>query len=69
MEVEPLTTAENGGQNFLRLGRRENKFHVRRRLLQRFQERIERGRGQHVHFVDDINLIARLRWRVAHVVA
>ena len=48
---------------------RENKFHVRRRFLQRFQERVECSRSQHVHFVDDINLVARLRWRVANVIA
>jgi hypothetical protein len=35
MEIEPLTAAQNGWQHFLRLGRRENKFHMLGRLLQR----------------------------------
>ena len=69
MQIEALTAAHDRGQHFLGLGRCKNKFHVRRRFFQRFQERIKRSRGQHVHFVDDINLVARLRWRVAHVVA
>src|SRR5262249_37852573 len=41
MQIEPLTTAENGRQNFLRLGGGENKFHMLGRLFQRLQKRIE----------------------------
>ena len=69
VEIEPLATAYNRGQHFLRLGRCENKFHVRRRFLQRFEKRIKRRRRQHMHFVDDINFVARLRWRVTDVFA
>ena len=69
VEIEALAAAHDRGQNFLWLGRRKNKFHMRRRLLQRLQKRVERGCGQHVHFVDDINFVARLRRRVAHVIA
>ena len=69
MEIEALATAHDRRQNFLRFSRRENEFHVGWRLLQRFQKRVERGRGQHVHFVDDINFVARFGWRVAHVFA
>ncbi len=36
MEIEALAAAENGRQNFLRLGRGEDELHVRRRLLERF---------------------------------
>ena len=69
MEIEPLTAAQNRRQNFLRLGRRENKFHMRRRFLERFKQRVERGRGQHVHFVDDVDFVARLGRRVADIFA
>src|SRR5437879_489450 len=64
MEIEALATAHDRRQNFLRFSRRENEFHVGWRLLQRFQKRVERGRGEHVHFVDDINFVARFGWRV-----
>ena len=64
-----MTTAHNRRQHFLRLGCGENEFHVRWRLLQRFQERVERRRRQHVHLVDDVDFVARLRRRVAHVFA
>ena len=40
----------------LRLGRRQDELHMRRRLLQRLQQRVERRLGEHVHFVDDVDL-------------
>jgi hypothetical protein len=44
MQIEPLAAAQDGCQNFLRLGRSKNKFHVLGRLFQRLQKRVERGR-------------------------
>src|SRR5206468_12675411 len=35
MQIESLATAEDGCQNFLRLGRSEDKFHMVWRLFQR----------------------------------
>ena len=55
--------------NLVRLGRREDEVHVRRRLLERLEERVERLRRQHVHFVDDVDLGASLRRRVADLLA
>ena len=40
-----------------------------RRFFERFQQCVERGLGEHVHFVDDVDLETSLRRRVAHVVA
>jgi len=40
-----------------------------RRLFERFQQCVERLLGEHVHFVDDVDLETGLRRRVAHVVA
>ena len=41
---------------------------MRRRLLQRLQQRVE-GRGRkHVHFVDDVDLVAGLGRGIAHAV-
>ncbi len=41
---------------------------MRRRLLERFQQRVERVLGEHVHFVDQVDLVAAARRRVLHVV-
>ena len=69
MEIETLAAAEDCRQNFLRFGRRENKFHVRRRFLQRLEQRVERGRRKHVHFVDEIDFVVTLGRGVANVIA
>jgi hypothetical protein len=41
--------------DFVRLCRGEDKLDMAGRLFQRLQERIERGDGQHMHFVDDVD--------------
>src|SRR3990167_7289212 len=46
----------------MRLGRREEEFGPLWRLFQRFEECVERLLRQHVHFVDDINLILAVAW-------
>src|SRR5262245_38225644 len=69
VEIKPLATAQNGWENFLRFGGREDKFHMRGRLLERLQKRVERRWREHVHFVDQINFVAPLGRRVAHVLA
>ena len=38
-----------------------------RRLFQRFQQRIEAVAGEHVHFVDQVDLEAPARRRVLHI--
>ena len=45
----------------MRLGGAQDELHMRRRLLHGLQERVERRRGQHVHFVDDVNLVSATR--------
>ena len=41
---------------------------MRRRLLERLQQRVEGVRREHVHFVDQVDLVAAARRRVLHVV-
>ena len=61
-EVVPLAAGQDGGGQLLGLGGGQDEHHVFRRLLQRFQQRVERGVGEHVHFVDDVHLVlAELR--------
>ena len=47
---------------------RQNKNNIRRRFLQCFQQRIERSYGQHMHFIDNINLILSLSGRVRYFI-
>ena len=51
------------------LGRGEDEFHVRGRFLERLEQRVERRAGEHVHLVDDVDLVAALGRGVADVVA
>ena len=75
LEIKSLATTLNGGGNFVRLGGAQNKFHVRRRLFHGLQQRVEGRRGEHVHFVNDVNFVgtarrqnARLGNQVARVI-
>ena len=42
---------------------REHEDHVLRRLLQRLEQRVERGLGQHVYLVDEVDLMGVLTAR------
>ncbi|MBV6488911.1 MAG: hypothetical protein GHHEDOFH_02881 [Pseudorhodoplanes sp.] len=65
-QVETLAARQHGDRNLPDFGCGEDELGVRRRLFQRLQERVK-GRGrQHVHFVEDIDLVARRHRRVAH---
>ena len=57
MEIETLAAREDGLQNLLRVGGAQHKDHVRRRLLKRLEQRVERRRREHVDLVDDIDLV------------
>ena len=58
LQVELQAARQHGDRQLLRIGGREQELDVRRRLLERLQERIERMRRQHVHFVDQVDLVA-----------
>ena len=51
------TAAQYGNGDFVRIGGRQNEFNVFGRLFQRFQHRVERAFGEHMHFVDDIDFV------------
>ena len=51
----------------MRIGGGKDKFDVLGRFFQRFEHGVERGFGQHVHFVDDVNLVFACRGRVLGV--
>ena len=66
LQVEALAPRQHRHRHFLHLGRRKQEFDVRRRLFQRLQQRVEGVFGQHVHFVDDVNLVPRRHGGIAH---
>ena len=66
-EVEALAARQHGDRHLADLGGGEDELHMRRRLLERLQKAVEGLRRQHVHFVDDVDLVARRHRRVAHL--
>ena len=60
-EVEAVAAVDDRRQHLLRLGRREHEDRVRRRLLERLEERVPRLRGEHVRLVEDVDLVAARR--------
>ncbi len=67
-QVELQAARQNRYRQFLRIGRRQQKLYVRWWFFQRLEQRIERMRRQHVHFVDQVHLVAAPRRRVLHVI-
>ena len=66
-EIIPLHPGQDGGGQLLGFGSRQNKDHMGRRFLQRFQKRVEGGGGQHVNFVDDVDLVFSHLGGIAHL--
>ena len=58
-QIEALAARQHGDRHLADLGGGKDEFDMGRRLLQRFQQRVESVGGQHVHFVDDVDLVAR----------
>ena len=68
LQVELQAAGEHRHRNLLRVGGGEDELHMRGRLFQRLQHGVERRLRQHVHFVDDVDLVAPHRRRVLRVV-
>ena len=67
-QIETLATRQHRYRHLADFGGGEHEFGVLRRLFQRLEERVERRGREHVHFVDDIDLVARTCRRVTHAV-
>ena len=67
-EVELQATRQNRDRQLLRIGGREQKTDMRRRLFQRLQQGIEGMLREHVHLIDQVHLVTAARGRVLHVV-
>ena len=68
-EIKALAARLNRRRHFVRLRRREDEHDMRGRLFERLQERVERLGRQHVHLVDDVDLVAALGGRELHRLA
>jgi len=68
-EVETLAAAEHGGGDFVRLGGGQDEARMRRRLLERLEQRVEGRIAQHVHFVNDVDFVAAFTGPEAHLLA
>ncbi len=72
MELQVLRAAADRVRHLLRVGRGEHEHHVRRRLLERLQQRSFGALREHVDLVEDVHLVAtgraerRLLDQVAH---
>ena len=58
-QVKTLTARENRHRHFANFGCRKDEFHMGRGLFERFEQRVERARREHMHLVDDVDFIAR----------
>src|SRR5208337_2832919 len=54
-QIKALAARENCGQHLFRIRGGEHEFHMRGRFFQRLQQGVERRRGEHVNFVDDVD--------------
>ncbi len=66
LEVVALAARQDRVRQLVRLGGREHERHVRRRLLERLEQGVERLGREHVDFVDDVDLLAQDRGLVPH---
>ncbi len=56
VQLEMLAATADGGQHLLGIGGGQHEDHVRRRFLERLQQRVRRRRGEHVDLVEDVHL-------------
>ena len=65
-EIKALAAAEDRRGEPLGFGGGEDKANMGRGLFQRFQQRVKRRGRQHVHLVDDVDLVFPLLGRILH---
>ncbi len=65
-KIEALAARQHRDRDLADLGGGEDELHMLGRLFQRLQQAVEGGLREHVHFVDDVDLVAGDRRLVAH---
>ena len=56
-EIEPLAARDDGRRHLMRFRRRQHEDDVGRRLFQRLQQRVEGRLRQHMHLVNEVDLV------------
>ena len=67
LEVIDLTAGEDRGQDLVLLRRGEDEDRIGWGLFERLEEGVEGRRGEHVHLVDDVDLVAPQSGRHEHL--
>ena len=67
MEIVPLASGQNRDGDLVHLRGSQDENHIGRRLLQRLEQGIEGPDGEHVHLVDNVNLVFSLSGGVGHL--
>ncbi|MNF60076.1 hypothetical protein D3C84_416810 [compost metagenome] len=68
LQGELQAAREDGDGQLLRVCGGQQELDVGRRLFEGLEQGVERVRGEHVHFVDQVDLVAAAAGRVLHVV-
>jgi len=68
LQIELQAARQHGDRYLLRVRGREDELHVRRRLFQRLEHRVERMPGELMHFVDHVDLVAAAGRRIGRLV-
>ena len=66
-QVEALAARQNRDRNFADFGRCKDEFHMGRRFFQCLQQAVEGLIGEHVHFIDDVDLVTRRNRAITHL--
>ena len=64
-QIEALAARQHRDRHLAGLGGGEHELGVRRRLFQRLEQRVEGLGREHVHFIEDVDLVARAHGGVA----
>ena len=68
VKIKPLHPGQDRQRNLVGFGRRQNKDYVGRRFFQCLQQGIEGPRRQHMHFVNNVDLVISLGGRVLSLI-
>ena len=65
-QIKALTARQHGDRQLARFRGGEDELYVAGRLFQGFQQGIEGLGGEHVHFIDDVDLVAGRGGQITH---
>ena len=69
MEIVTLASGQDSDRYLMGLRGRQDKNNIGRRLFQCFQKSVECSCLEHMHLIDDVNLIFALCWTLGYFLA